>query len=75
MIDVKTAVRAASDHLRYLYENASDIRLEEVELVETPSPRWNVTLSFMMFPSRVYKQFEIDPDTSAVKAMRIRQPA
>lgn len=75
MIDVKKAVQLASDYLKMLYDDASDIRLEETEFLDGPPERWAVTLSFQQFPTRLYKLFEIDANSGEVRAMRIRQIA
>jgi hypothetical protein len=81
MIEVKQAIRIASDYLRSLYdaEDVKDIRLEEVELNEWKSAsgdgfrgaQWMVTLSFLRFPDREYKRFEIEAGSGAVRAMRM----
>ena len=72
MIDVKTAVRNANDFLRSMY-SGGEVRLEEVIRNDGPPPSWLITLSFIEFPSREYKQLEVDAETGEVKAMRIRQ--
>jgi hypothetical protein len=71
-IDVKQAVKAATEYLRSLYDDASDIRLEEVIWDEAKRSQWRVTLSFARFPSREYKKFVINAKTGRVTAMRIR---
>jgi hypothetical protein len=81
VIEVKQAVKIASDYLRSLYdaEDVKDIRLEEVELNEWESTsgkdlhntNWLVTLSFSRFPDREYKRFEIDAGSGAIRAMRM----
>ena len=76
MIDVKKAIQAASDYLRYIYDpGPTDIRLEEVWLADGPPQEWQVTLSFMVFIKREYKLLQIDANTGDVKGMRMRQIA
>lgn len=76
-LNVKAAVRIAMDYVQSLQEilPATHLRLEEVELTERGL--WLITLSFIdsdTLETRVYKQFEVDPDTKEVRAMRIRNP-
>ena len=79
MIEVKEAVRIASDYLRDLYaaQTFYDPELEEVELTDDVK-YWLITLSYAtsMVPSvgRHYKQFKIKADTGSVLAMKIRRP-
>ena len=88
MLDVKHAVNVAVAYVKNLFEGATDIRLEEVELSDDER-FWTVTLSAQipgprgpffspiseLFPkedSRVYKSITINADSGAVKAMKIR---
>jgi hypothetical protein len=76
-IDVKKAVKIASQYINGLYGDGSigNIRLEEVEANEDEDI-WLVTVSFVdiddLVPDRIYKTFEIDSETGQVFAMRIR---
>ena len=45
MIEVQTAVRAATDYLKTLFPDVRDLRLEEVEVDDKGA--WNVTLSYL----------------------------
>jgi hypothetical protein len=76
MIDVKKAVKLASQYLNGLYRDGIDsIRLEEVEIDDADN--WLITVSFVdlndLAPERIYKTLEIDSETGEVLAMRIRE--
>jgi type III secretion system FlhB-like substrate exporter len=75
-IDVKKAVKIASQYLKVLYGNTmANARVEEVEVDENDD--WLITLSFVdiedLVPERVYKTLAIDSETGEVLAMRIRE--
>jgi hypothetical protein len=74
MIDVKMAVRLATEYLKDLYgEQAKDMRLEEVDL-EDVEPVWRVTISFRAnppLPDREYKRLAISGE-GVVRGMSIR---
>lgn len=75
-IDVKKAVKTASQYLKVLYGNTmANSRVEEVEVDEDDD--WLITLSFVdmedLVPERVYKTLVIDSETGEVLAMRIRE--
>ena len=82
MIDVKQAAQSASGFFWELYrdEGTTDVRLEEVELVED-GKFWLITLSFQPLPtinllqkqSRQYKTFKVDAQTGQVLSMKIRE--
>lgn len=74
-IDVKQAVKSASQYLNRLYgRSIGNTRVEEVELDDNED--WLITLSFVdtedLVPERVYKSLAIDSETGEVLAMRIR---
>ena len=83
-MDVKEAVKAATDYLQDLYPDApaGSVRLEEVE---SGPEAWLVTLSFLYKADnafeglatgglrRHYKVFTVDDDSRKVLAMKIRQ--
>jgi hypothetical protein len=77
-IDVKQAVKIATQYLKKLYgsQSISNIRLEEVEL-DDEEGNWLITISFIdtddLIPERVYKVLEIDANTAEVIAMRMRE--
>jgi hypothetical protein len=77
IVNVKEAVAIAIDHLKSIYglnENEKP-RLEETIIDD--KGHWQITLSFKqdgIFNEREYKIFEIDANTKAVLAMRIREP-
>ena len=89
MIDVREAVTIAQKYLQELFpDEATDIRLEEVELVKGGSgDEWQVTLSFLrpgdtgqtlgqlLSPDarRQYKTFTIDAGDRQVRSMKIRR--
>jgi hypothetical protein len=74
MIDIKEAVTLAAQYLEHApYVNATDIRLEEVELSDDDAYRF-VTLSHadsMLTLQRQYKLFKIDAKTGNIKFMKI----
>lgn len=75
-VDVKKAVKLASQYLNGLYGNAiGNTRVEEVEQDEDAD--WLITVSFVdmqdLVPERVYKTLEIDSETGEILAMRIRE--
>ena len=82
MIDVKQAAQSASGFFWELYRDkgTTDVRLEEVELVED-GKFWLITLSFQPPPtinllrkqSRQYKTFKVDAQTGQVLSMKIRE--
>jgi len=83
MIDVKQAAQSAASFVYELYRDkgASDVRLEEVELVED-GKFWLITLSFqppptigvlLQKPSRQYKTLKVDAETGQVLSMKIRE--
>jgi len=74
-IDVKKAVKSASQYLSGLYRTSiGNLRVEEVEIDDDED--WLITVSFVDFndlvPERIYKTLEIDSETGDVLAMRIR---
>ena len=74
-IDVKKAVKSASQYLTGLYRTSiGNLRVEEVEIADDED--WLITVSFVDFndlvPERIYKTLEIDSETGDVLAMRIR---
>ena len=84
-MDVKEAVDVATKYLRSLYPQAANIRLEEVESTDS---RWLITLSFVHLDDalsdqigriswggsqRDYKEFTVDAESGAVRAMKIRK--
>lgn len=83
-MDVKEAVKAATDYLQDLYPDtpAEAVRLEEVEF---GPDAWFITLSFLYKTDnafeglatgglkRHYKVFTIDDESKKVLAMKIRQ--
>ena len=75
MIDVKAAVRLATEYLRQLYPGPIEgVRLEEVEL-SNDEAFWYVTLSFLgdpPMPDREYKQFKMAAADGAIRYMKIR---
>lgn len=87
-LNIQMATQAAQAKLKELQEfmggEISDVRLEEVELSEDDQ-LWRITLSFnrpadqqnqLMLTQKMqrdYKLFEINAETGAVKAMKIRQ--
>ncbi|HEV7860177.1 MAG TPA: PepSY domain-containing protein [Pyrinomonadaceae bacterium] len=77
-IDVKQAVKIATQYLKKLYggQSISNIRLEEVEF-DDEERNWLITISFIdiddLIPERVYKILEIDADTAEVIAMKMRE--
>lgn len=76
-IDVKKAVKIASQYLNGLYgQSIGNTRVEEVELDDEDGV-WLITLSFVdiddLVPERIYKTLEIDLETGQVLAMRIRE--
>jgi hypothetical protein len=77
-VDVKQAVKIATQYLKKLYgaQSISNIRLEEVEFNDEEGS-WLITISFIdtddLIPERVYKVLEIDADTAEVIAMRMRE--
>jgi hypothetical protein len=77
-IDVKQAVKIATQYLKKLYggQSISNIRLEEVEF-DDDEENWLITISFIdtddLIPERVYKVLEIDAETGEVIAMRMRE--
>lgn len=75
-IDVKKAVKSASQYLNGLYRDGiGNMRVEEVELDEDED--WLITVSFVdhndLVPERIYKTLVIDSETGEVIAMRIRE--
>ncbi len=88
MIDIKSAIRIAIEHLQELHEFVPErsVRLEETE--HDPSGDWLITLSTLdenqdaqgafleglakLLPKRNYRVFRIDGDTGNVKSMKIR---
>jgi hypothetical protein len=80
IIDVKTAVRKALEHVRELqdYLPKSEIRLEETEFVDPGF--WQIALSFSESPfgppsARIYKVFRIDANTGEVLSMKVQSLA
>lgn len=90
MIDVKEAVRIATEGFKNLYGETGykALKLEEVEI--TPDERyWIITLGYnipevegynppfpSLFPkaSREYKEFKIDAESGRLLSMKIRVP-
>ncbi|ADD26982.1 MULTISPECIES: hypothetical protein [Meiothermus] len=86
MLEVKEAVRIATEYIQTLFNEKQipELRLEEVEL--TPDNRfWEVTLSFVVREptaylslgdaarTREYKIFRINAETGQVQSMKIRK--
>lgn len=76
MLDVKSAVKVATEYLSSLVPAAQQTRLEEVELTEDGA-YWLITLSYyaeggIPFESRSYKLLKVDRQTGDVVAMKIR---
>jgi hypothetical protein len=86
MLEVKEAVRIATEYIQTLYSEKQipELRLEEVEL--TPDNQfWEVTLSFVVREptaylslgdaarTREYKVFRINAETGQVQSMKIRK--
>ena len=85
MIDVKQAVKIASDFFTNLYGqelSLSGIQLEEVELTED-GKYWLITLGYpsastnplLIQNRKVYKVFQINAETGEVQSMKIREVA
>jgi len=93
MIEVKEAVANAIRFLGEMYrsklsnETITDIRLEEVELVED-GPCWMVTLSYLQrltpkqlanaiegSPVREYKVIALSAETGEIRSMKMKQLA
>ncbi len=79
MIDVKTAVRAATTFVGDLFPEAKDIRLEEVE---PSSNQWSVVVSFKSGESpnlaavmgndpRLFKQVVVDSESAEPVSLKI----
>lgn len=90
MFDVKMAVRVAMEFIGEMYkdENLSDVRLEEVELLEEPpqNPEWRVTVGFRTPETaaavaeslgervpRDYKVVKVDATSGQILGMTMRQ--
>jgi predicted transcriptional regulator len=89
MIEVKQAVRIATDYLTDLIPNIRDVQLEEVEFVDILPPQWNITLSYLrpVDPEslsaiaeltghkyeRVYKEIAVDAVSGACVSIKIRE--
>jgi hypothetical protein len=86
MLEVKEAVRIATEYIQTLFSEKQipELRLEEVEL--TPDNQfWEVTLSFVVREptaylslgdaarTREYKVFRINAETGQVQSMKIRK--
>ncbi|GIW25354.1 hypothetical protein [Meiothermus sp.] len=86
MLEVKEAVRIATEYIQTLFSERQipELRLEEVEL--TPDNQfWEVTLSFVVREptaylslgdaarTREYKIFRINAETGQVQSMKIRK--
>lgn len=86
MLEVKEAVRIATEYIQTLFNEKQipELRLEEVEA--TPDNRfWEVTLSFVVREptaylslgdaarTREYKIFRINAETGQVQSMKIRK--
>ncbi|GIW30020.1 MAG: hypothetical protein N2313_06260 [Meiothermus ruber] len=86
MLEVKEAVRIATEYIQTLFNEKQipELRLEEVEL--TPDNQfWEVTLSFVVREptaylslgdaarTREYKIFRINAETGQVQSMKIRK--
>ncbi len=84
MIDVKQAAQSVNVFFNELYRDkgATDVRLEEVELVED-GKYWLITISFQpptvitnflsIKPIRQYKIFKVDAQSGQVLSMKIRE--
>jgi len=85
MIAVKDAIAKATEFAKELLESerASQLRLEEVEVVNAKgSDLWLITLSMPQINSfgfisqrREYKSFTVDGQTGEVRSMKIRELA
>jgi len=86
MLEVKEAVKIATEYIQTLFSEKQipELRLEEVEL--TPDNQfWEVTLSFVVREptaylslgdaarTREYKVFRINAETGQVHSMKIRK--
>ncbi|MGK0618578.1 hypothetical protein [Meiothermus cerbereus] len=86
MLEVKEAVKIATEYIQTLFSEKQipELRLEEVEL--TPDNQfWEVTLSFVVREptaylslgdaarTREYKIFRINAETGQVQSMKIRK--
>ncbi len=80
MIDVRQAALAANDYLKGFYPEASNIKLEEVELFEDEEV-WSITLSYdsndrfsvNFNRQREYKIFRLNSTDGRVLSMKIRE--
>lgn len=86
MLEVKEAVKVATDYIQALFAERQipELRLEEVELSEDKK-HWEVTLSFVVREptaylslgdaarSREYKVFKVDAESGQVQSMKIRK--
>ncbi len=86
MIDVKEAVKIATEYIQTLFAERQipELRLEEVEL-SPDNQFWEVTLSFVVREptaylslgdaarTREYKVFRINAETGQVQSMKIRK--
>ena len=71
-MDVKQAVKLASDYLRSLplIGDITDIRLEGVQFSEKRK-QWFITLSFSRFPDREFKRVDVDAKSGEIKKMAL----
>lgn len=86
MLDVKEAVRVASEYIQTLFteKQIPELRLEEVEMSED-GKFWDVTMSFVVreptaylslgdsAKTREYKVFKVNAETGQVQSMKIRK--
>lgn len=80
MIDVRLAATSANDYLKGFYPEATNIKLEEVELTEDDK-FWFITLSYdnsdryavNFNKPRSFKIFKLDAENGQVLSMKIRE--
>jgi len=86
MLDVKEAVRVATEYIQTLFSEKQipELRLEEVEMSED-GKFWDVTMSFVVreataylslgdsAKTREYKVFKVNAETGQVQSMKIRK--
>ena len=76
MLNVKEAVDRAANQLTWLFQSATNVKLEELELSEDEQ-YWLITLSYdeedsVGIKNRKYKTFKVKSETGDVVAMKIR---
>ncbi|MFO7932739.1 MAG: hypothetical protein R6U78_01550 [Bacteroidales bacterium] len=82
MINVKTAIDKAKEHLMAFFPEAENVQLEEVELTGDKT-QWLITFSYegvsasvasslLVGKSVIYKQFKLDAESGEVISMKIR---